>query len=138
MQRGRPKAFETPEELWAIFEQYCTETKSKPIIVKDWVGPKAMEVLREKECPLTFDGFTLYIWKSGVAKGVDQYFTNPDNRYENFVEVCSRIKQAIREDQIRGGMAGIYNPSITQRLNNLVERQENTVHIEQPLFPDND
>jgi hypothetical protein len=55
-----------------------------------------------------------------------------------FSEVCSRIKKSIRADQIKGGMAGIYNPSITQRLNNLVERQENTVHIEQPLFPDND
>jgi hypothetical protein len=30
-------------------------------------------------------------------------------------------------------MAGIYNPSITQRLNNLVDKVEQTV-IEQPLF----
>jgi hypothetical protein len=32
-------------------------------------------------------------------------------------------------------MAGIYNPSITQRLNNLIEKVEQT-NIEQPLFPD--
>jgi hypothetical protein len=31
-------------------------------------------------------------------------------------------------------MAGIYNPSITQRLNGLVEKQETSITIEQPLF----
>jgi hypothetical protein len=32
-------------------------------------------------------------------------------------------------------MAGIYNPSITARLNNLVEKKEIT-NVEQPLFSD--
>jgi hypothetical protein len=32
-------------------------------------------------------------------------------------------------------MAGIYNASITARLNNLVEKKEIT-NVEQPLFPD--
>ena len=31
-------------------------------------------------------------------------------------------------------MCGQYNPSITQRLNGLTERVENTVVTEQPLF----
>jgi hypothetical protein len=134
---GRPRSFETPEQLWEEFVQYCTKTKAQPILVKDWVGPKAIEVYREKEAPLTMEGFALHLWDKGVRSGADEYFTNKDNRYEMFSEVCSRIKKSIRADQIKGGMAGIYNPSITQRLNNLVERQENTVHIEQPLFPDN-
>jgi hypothetical protein len=30
-------------------------------------------------------------------------------------------------------MAGMYNPSITQRLNNLVEKTQTTI-VEQPLF----
>jgi hypothetical protein len=34
-------------------------------------------------------------------------------------------------------MAGIYNPSITQRLNNLVDKQE-IAHVEQPLFNDDE
>jgi hypothetical protein len=33
-------------------------------------------------------------------------------------------------------MVGQYNPSITQRLNNLVDKQEQKLHIEQPLFGD--
>jgi hypothetical protein len=31
----------------------------------------------------------------------------------------------IRNDQIDGGMVGQYNPSITQRLNGLVEKTDN-------------
>jgi len=52
------------------------------------------------------------------------------------MEVCSRIKKSIRKDQIEGGMVGQYNPSITQRLNGLVEKQETSITIEQPLFGD--
>ncbi len=33
-------------------------------------------------------------------------------------------------------MCGIYNPSITQRLNGLVDKTENKVVVEQPLFDD--
>ena len=35
-------------------------------------------------------------------------------------------RKAIRKDQIEGGMVGQYNPSITQRLNNLTERVDTT------------
>ena len=41
----------------------------------------------------------------------------------------------IRQDQIEGGMSGIYNPSITQRLNGLTDKSEVMVK-EQPLFED--
>ncbi len=44
--------------------------------------------------------------------------------YGDYVGICRTIKEEIRADQIDGGMAGIYNPSITQRLNNLTEKKE--------------
>jgi len=44
--------------------------------------------------------------------------------YDDFCEVCTRIKNEIREDQITGGILSFYNTSITQRLNNLVEKSE--------------
>ena len=138
MERGRPRTFKTPQDLWDEFVEYCDKTKEQPILVKDWIGPKAVQVYREKEAPLTMEGFKLHLWDKGIADGGRDYFSNKGGAYEDFSAICSRIKEAIRADQIKGGMAGIYNPSITQRLNNLVERQENTVHIEQPLFPDND
>jgi hypothetical protein len=120
-----PKAVESPELMYQLFLEYIQFAKSNPIKVKDWVGGMAKQVTREKERPLTMEGFENYVFKKGVAAELDQYFANRDGRYENYVSICQRIRKEIREDQISGGMAGIYNPSITQRLNNLVEKTEN-------------
>jgi hypothetical protein len=95
-----------------------------------------VQVYREKEAPLTMEGFKLHLWERGILDGGVEYFLNRTGAYNEFSTVCSRIKESIRADQIKGGMVGIYNPSITQRLNNLVEKQETTVSIEQPLFGD--
>jgi len=122
---GRPKAIESPEVMYQLFQEYCEHTKANPIKVKDWVGGMAKPVVREKEVPLTMEGFEIYGFRQGYVVGLDQYFANREERYEDFVSICTRIRKEIRDDQIRGGMAGIYNPSITQRLNNLVEKTEN-------------
>jgi hypothetical protein len=119
---GRPKNIETPEIMWQLFCQYAKEIKGKPLIVKDWVGGIAKEVYREKERPLTLEGFEIFVMDKLDMSDLDQYFANREGRYTNFVSVCSRIRKNIREDQIAGGMAGIYNASITQRLNGLTEK----------------
>lgn len=123
--KGRPKAIESPEVMYQLFQEYCEHTKANPIKVKDWVGGMAKPVVREKEIPLTMEGFEIYGFRQGIVIGLDQYFANREGRYEDFVSICMRIRKEIRDDQIKGGMAGIFNPSITQRLNNLVEKTEN-------------
>jgi hypothetical protein len=133
---GKRKYIETPEKLLEYFEEYKKETKSNPIQVQDYVGKDAEMVYRTKERPLTIDGFEVWLFKKGIISDLSQYFANTEQRYTEYQTICSHIKKEVRIDQIEGGMAGIYNPSITQRLNNLVERQENTIVTEQPLFPD--
>lgn len=135
MNQGRPAKIKDPEHLYELFQGYKKKVKSEPFLVKDWVGKDAEEVYREKEKPLTFEGFECYVWDIGVTKGLDHIFSNQGGKYRRFLDICSRIKREIRADQIAGGMAGMYNPSITQRLNNLVEKTQTTV-IEQPLFGD--
>jgi hypothetical protein len=130
---AKHKYIETPEALLELFEAYIKDAKSKPFIVKDWVGGVGKEVLREKERPITMEGFRVYAFKAHSC--IKHYFDNPDNAYDLYRTICSHIKDMIRSEQIAGGMAGIYNPSITQRLNNLIERTE-TTNIEQPLFLD--
>lgn len=121
---GVHKAIETPERMWELFSAYRDQAKSDPIKVHDFVGKDGDSVYREKERPLTYDGFCNFLEDEGVIINPIHYFMNYEGRYESFVTVCSRIKRVIRQDQIEGGMAGIYNPSITQRLNNLVEKVE--------------
>ena len=133
MSVGRPNKIESPEHLEEIFEQYKEYTKNNPYKVADYVGKDAVLVYREKEKPLTMEGFNVYVRRNGIASGLDNYFANLNNRYKRFLSICSRIREEIRQDQIEGGMAGMYNPSITQRLNNLVEKTQTTV-VEQPLF----
>lgn len=123
--RGRPKAIESPEQLLELFQQYVEHTKKNPIKVKDWVGGMAKMVMREKERPLTMEGFNVWCFNQGIASWLHDYFMNKEGRYAEFANICSIIKETIRQDQISGGMAGIYNPSITQRLNGLVEKTEN-------------
>jgi hypothetical protein len=91
-------------------------------------------VYREKEKPLTIDGFECWCYDNDIISDLSQYFANTEQRYSDYQTICSRIRKAVRTDQIEGGMAGIYNPSITQRLNGLVEKSEVREIKEQPLF----
>lgn len=126
---AKDKYIETPEKMWALFEAYRADIKSKPFKVKDWVGKDGMQVEREKEKPLTMEGFENYVFNQGLNGELHQYFSNRDNAYSDYVAICSRIRNTIREDQISGGMAGMYNPSITQRLNGLVEKTDNNHQV---------
>jgi len=121
---GKHKYIETPEILWEHFEKYKEQTKSKPFLIKDWVGKDAEQVHREKERPLTIEGFECWLFDNGIIGDLSHYFSNYENRYADYLAICSRVKKAVRQDQIEGGMSGMYNPSITQRLNGLVEKVE--------------
>lgn len=121
---GRYKLIESPEKMWELFVAYKESAKNKPILVQDFVGKDGMEVRRERERPLTMEGFENYCFEKGIMSDLSHYFANLDGRYADYVAICRTIRRVIREDQISGGMAGIYNPSITQRLNGLVEKTD--------------
>jgi len=85
----------------------------------------ASMVKQPLEVPLTKEGFYCYLADKGILASGKDYFANRDERYNEFVPICSRIVEEIRQDQIIGGMVGQYNPSITQRLNGLAEKTDN-------------
>lgn len=132
---AKKKYIQTPEILFELFTKYKKWCKNNPIKKNDFKGKDATMVYYELERPLTLEGFENFVAEiDGMPLDLGDYFENRNSAYTNFSAICSRIKKIIREDQISGGMAGIYNPSITQRLNNLVERNETTIKAEQPLF----
>ena len=125
------KYIETPERLWQLFKDYELYAKSNPIIVEDYVGKDAELVKRKKEVPLSFED---YLFELGIINDLGDYFSNKDERYTEYATICRAIKRKCRKDQINGGMAGIYNPSITQRLNNLVEQSKQDLNIKSPVI----
>ena len=126
---GKRKYIETPEILWEHFQNYKKETKSKPFLIKDWVGKDAFNVQREKERPLTIEGFECWLFDNEIIVDLGDYLKNKDNRYTDYAPICHAIKKEVRKDQIEGGMSGMYNPSITQRLNGLVEKTQTEVNV---------
>ena len=122
---AKTKYIETPEIMWQHFENYVTKVKSSPFLVKGWVGKDGDQVFREKEKPLTLEGFECHLFDEGIISDLSHYFANLDGRYTEYVAICSRIRKTIKKDQIEGGMANVYNTSITQRLNGLVEKTDN-------------
>ena len=132
----KPKYIESPEKLLEYFQDYKKDVKSKPIMVQDFVGKDGIEVKREREKPLSIDGFECHCFNKGIIGDLSHYFANTKGNYSEYLTICTHIKKEVRTDQIEGGMAGIYNASITQRLNGLVDKSETAVKVEQPLFPD--
>jgi hypothetical protein len=120
---GKHKYIETPEKLWEMFETYKTRTIENPRVIDKAL--QSGKVVQEKlRVPLTYEGFETYCYEKGVT--VDHYFRNTNKAYDEYCGVCQRVKKIIRQDQIEGGMVGQYNPSITQRLNNLTEKTDVT------------
>ena len=119
---AKKKYIETPEKLYELFEAYKANRKPREIQKATATGVKS----EWHTPPLTMEGFENYC--EDVVGCVHQYFVNQDNAYTEYLNICSRIKRLIRQDQIEGGMVGQYNPSITQRLNGLTEKTDVTTN----------
>jgi len=139
---GKHKYIETPEAMWELFLKYVQWCKDNPIQREDYVGGVGKQVTRSYERPITISGFRAFGHKEGVT--INHYFANTDNSYEQYRTICSRIEDEIRDAQITNGLLGLYNASITQRLNNLTERVDQTTQgekvteIKVNIIPPND
>lgn len=131
---GRPNNFKNPDEMLNAFNEFVKYTKEQKRY-KYQLSQRSGEMIPEKlEIPLTLEGFNVFCFERyGLVK---QYFVNQDKLYDEFITICTYIKEQIRQDQIIGGMVGQYNANITARLNGLVEKQELNIS-EQPLFAEN-
>jgi hypothetical protein len=120
----RPKHIPTPDDMWDLFEAYKRWCKENPRYSYSLSTKTGEATAVPLERPLTQVGFRTFAAEKECS--VNDYFANTDNRYSEYTTICSRIEEAIRMDQIEGGMVGQYNASITQRLNNLTERVDTT------------
>jgi hypothetical protein len=126
------KTAEEMKEWWIKYKKHLQENESQKWLKVQYVGKDGERVTDAPPMPLTYEGFKVYMYENlGV---INQYFENKDELYDDFVEVCSHIKEEIRANQIQGGLLGYYNPSITQRLNGLADKQEHEIKGEPRIF----
>lgn len=127
---AKHKYIETPEALLELFNKYKLDLKEQG---KEWqkiqyVGKDGFKAIDDMKVPMTMEGFRRFGHDNNVT--VKDYFDNREiegvKPYDNYSTICSRIKDEIRENQILGGLLGVFNPSITQRLNGLKEQTETT------------
>jgi len=139
METGRPRNIDSPEMMWKLFQDYVVDLKSKESewLKVQYVGKEGVRETDELKLPLTLEGFKRYCWDIEVGC-IEQYFKNIDDKYSEFLPICSRVKNSIRENQITGGLLNVFNPSITQRLNDLSDKKEIDVKgsLNVPNLPD--
>ena len=132
------RIFKTPEDLLKAWDAFKLDLESQSTEWKkiQYVGKDGIQVKDPQKVPMTFEGFKRFCRKSYGE--VEQYFTNQDDCYGDFISICRAIKDEIRENQIIGGLLGFYNPSITQRLNGLVDKKETEIKggLNIPNMPD--
>lgn len=132
------RIFKTPDDLLKAWEEFKldVEKQSNEWLKVQYVGKDGSRMTDGQKVPLTMEGFERFCRNNYGC--VNQYFDNQEGYYNDFLTICSHIKKEIRENQIIGGMLGFFNPSITQRLNGLADKQETKVTVEQPLFGDDE
>lgn len=125
------------QKAWDGYKENLKEQAQEWLKVQ-YVGKDGERVTDAQKVPMTLEGFKRYCRANHGE--VDHYFKNTDNMYDDFCHICLRIREEIRENQIIGGLLGFYNPSITQRLNGLVEKQSNevTATVKQIPWVDNE
>ena len=119
------------QKAWEGYKKHLTKEAEKWQKIQ-YVGKDGERVTDNMKVPLTLEGFERYCYDNYGC--VSQYFDNKDKLYGDFVAICSRIRKEIREDQIVGGLLGVYNPSITQRLNNLKETTDQNINHSFPIL----
>lgn len=123
---GISKTIRTPKHMWEMFMAYKSDVKAHPRF-RYQMNQRTGRMIEEKlQVPLTKEGFYNFVANKGVASTLKDYFSNREDRYEDFVPICTRIREEIRQDQIEGGMVGQFNASLTARINGLSDKHELT------------
>ena len=123
----KPKLL-TEDQFIELFIEWKQYLENNPIKKQVFVGKDGRHDYELIPRPYTLEGFLNFAEEK--VCNVHQYFENREGRYSTYVDICTRIKRVIRQNQIENGLAGLYNPSITQRLNNLTEKTDVTTNGE--------
>lgn len=146
--KGKPRAIETPEKLWELFEEYKVWSKENPYKVHTHTNMRGVKQYQDKERVLTYIGFEGWLCMNEIVYDLTHYETaispnTKDHKAVDYRTTIVKIKRVCSLDTITGASAGVYNANIASRLEGLSEKSEVKVEDNRKevadLFPlDND
>jgi hypothetical protein len=114
---GRPRIYQSPEELNEDCEDYLITTSTRVWTKKDWVGKDATEVERETSAPFTQTGLFLFL-------GIDRTTWDLYRKRPEFIPVITRIEAIIYTQKFEGATVGAFNANIIARDLGLADKKE--------------
>lgn len=126
---GAPKKIESPEKLYQYFQQYEKYRKSNPKLENVYNVKLDLQASIQREIPLTWDSFEIWLRKNGIIAKLDDYKANTNNAYQEFSYIIHTIDMEIKDDKMSGAIAGIYQHNIIARDLGLIDKSESNVKV---------
>lgn len=118
------KNIPTPELLYKHFEDYKQYCKDNPKQENFYNSKEGRQVSVDREIPLTWNGFEIYLRKNNIIGHLEDYRYNTDGRYDEYMGIIRAIDQEIYEDKFTGATAGVFQHNIIARDLGLSEKKE--------------
>jgi hypothetical protein len=132
------KNIKSPEALYELFTEYKSYCKANPKKENFFNHKTQKQDSIDREVPLTWQGFEVFLFKKKVISRLEHYKANTDGAYSEYLDIIKAINDEIYEDKFGGATAGIYQHNIIARDLGLTDKQDVTVKAEQPLFDINE
>ena len=136
---GKPKAIQTPEKLWELACEYFQSVEDTPFVKEELIkggmfaGDKGRINL---QAPYTWYGLEAYLFEKGIIGRLDEYKRNVTGSYEEYQDVLCAIENEMRQRNLGGAAAGVFNSNTIAAIHGLAKKVEQTITVEQPLFPE--
>lgn len=122
-QNGRPATLKDAETIIDKFNEYINYMNNDVIEKVDFVksGPTAGQLVSIPcQAPYTLEGFCLVC---GITTRRFNQIIN-DEKNKDIIPILLYVQEAIRNNQLKGGLVGTLNPMLVARINGLKEQQE--------------
>lgn len=133
---GAPKKIESPEKLYEYFQQYERHRKDNPKLENVYNVKLDLQASIQREIPLTWDSFEIWLRKNGIITRLDHYKDNKDGVYDEFLYIIRAIDQEIKDDKMSGAFAGIYQHNIIARDLGLIDKSDKHVKVQISEYED--
>lgn len=127
------KNIKTPSKLYEYFERYKIDCKNNPKKENYFSSRLETQVSVEREVPLTWNGFEIWLRKKKILAKLDDYKANKDERYSKYADIIRAIDTEIYEDKFTGASVGIYKDNIIARDLGLTDKKEHNINQLPPI-----